>query len=67
MSSLSAQATLVGCGRLQLVQMSDFPCCGFAGAHAAELLAASLPRSHRVILIDKNRCVAFLLLRARRS
>jgi hypothetical protein len=27
-----------------------------AGSHAAELLATQLPKTHRVILIDKNRC-----------
>lgn len=28
-----------------------------AGAHAAEVLASQLPKTHRVILIDKQRCV----------
>ena len=31
-----------------------------AGSHAAELLATQLPKTHRVILIDKNRCVPVL-------
>ena len=32
-----------------------------AGSHAAELLATQLPKTHRVILIDKNRCVPVFL------
>lgn len=52
---LKASSTYIQCSRVLMRNCALRLLLCDVGSHAAEVLAASLPKNHRVILIDKNR------------